>query len=344
MRKRNIIILLLISILLLWTLIALLPRGQKVSDENPFRRDGDFPHIIAHGGGNMEFPDNTLEAFYNAYNVDNTIIFETDVVLTKDDVVILSHDRTLDRKTDRGNQTYAHEITYETLVEEQWNFGFENPIDRPNGYKISDTLVPYTNYANELVTPLDVDYPEGVSPRHETKYLVTTLEDLITKFPEQRIIVEIKPYGELGIRTTDAVIALLDKYDETLNTYDRISLASFHRSNFDYFVTLKATTHPDLFFSPQTHDATRFYALFTFKLDLFYTTEVGSFQFPLSQYNLNLASEALINTAHRHNIAVHYWTINDEDDMRMLINIGADGIVTDRLRLLKSIIDEKKAD
>ncbi len=341
MRRRNVVILVFITVLLLWTLIAILPRGQKVPGDNPFRRDGDFPHIIAHGGGNMEFPDNTLEAFYNAYHVDSDIIFETDVVLTKDDVVILSHDRTLDRKTDLGNESYAHEITYEELVEDEWNFGFENPIDRPNGYKISDTLVPYTNYAGEEVTPLDVEYPEGVSPRHDTKYLVTTLEDLITKFPTQRIIVEIKPYGDLGVKTTDAVLALMDQYDDTLNTYERISLASFHRSIFDYFVELKATSHPDLLFSPQTADAAKFYALFTFRLDLFYTTDVGSFQFPLTQYNLNLASEELVNTAHRHNIAVHYWTINDEDDMRKLIEIGADGIVTDRLRLLKSIIDEK---
>ena len=36
-----------------------------------------------------------------------------------------------------------------------------------------------------------------------------------------------------------------------------------------------------------------------------------------------------VDTAHKHNLAVHYWTINDKDEMRMLIGIGADGIMTD---------------
>ncbi|MFA7529377.1 MAG: glycerophosphodiester phosphodiesterase family protein, partial [Bacilli bacterium] len=33
--------------------------------------------------------------------------------------------------------------------------------------------------------------------------------------------------------------------------------------------------------------------------------------------------------AHRRNIAVQYWTVNDEDTMRKLIKAGADAIMTD---------------
>ena len=42
--------------------------------------------------------DNTLEAFYNAYSVDPNFMIETDVSITKDELIILSHDITLDRK------------------------------------------------------------------------------------------------------------------------------------------------------------------------------------------------------------------------------------------------------
>ena len=39
-------------------------------------------------------------------------------------------------------------------------------------------------------------------------------------------------------------------------------------------------------------------------------------------------------------MAIHYWTINDPDEMRRLIELGADGIITDYPELLQTIIDE----
>jgi glycerophosphoryl diester phosphodiesterase len=78
---------------------ALLPQGDNYPLDNPMKKEGDLPILIAHGGGNKEFPDNTLEAFYNAYGVDERVMMETDVSITKDGVLILSHDITLDSKT-----------------------------------------------------------------------------------------------------------------------------------------------------------------------------------------------------------------------------------------------------
>lgn len=44
--------------------------------------------------------------------------------------------------------------------------------------------------------------------------------------------------------------------------------------------------------------------------------------------------------AHRRNMAVQYWTINDPDEMRMLIDLGCDCIMTDNPKLLQQILDE----
>ena len=38
----------------------------------------------------------------------------------------------------------------------------------------------------------------------------------------------------------------------------------------------------------------------------------------------------MIAAAHRHDVEVHVWTINDPAEMRRLIDMGVDGIVTDR--------------
>ena len=87
------------GLILLYAVLGVLPRRENYALANPMMKEGALPLLIAHGGGNKEFPDNTLEAFYNAYSVDKNAMMETDVSITRDGVVILSHDTTLDRKT-----------------------------------------------------------------------------------------------------------------------------------------------------------------------------------------------------------------------------------------------------
>jgi glycerophosphoryl diester phosphodiesterase len=38
---------------------------------------------------------------------------------------------------------------------------------------------------------------------------------------------------------------------------------------------------------------------------------------------------------------VHYWTINDEDDMTALMEIGADGLMTDYPSVLKKLTQDQ---
>jgi glycerophosphoryl diester phosphodiesterase len=38
---------------------------------------------------------------------------------------------------------------------------------------------------------------------------------------------------------------------------------------------------------------------------------------------------------------VHVWTINDRDEMEQLIDLGVDGLVTDRADLLKDLLIER---
>ena len=43
---------------------------------------------------------------------------------------------------------------------------------------------------------------------------------------------------------------------------------------------------------------------------------------------------------HKNDMFVHYWTIDDKEDMRYLINNGADGIISDRVDLLLEVLEE----
>ena len=325
---------------MVYGLIALFPRPQNFQGINPLRvQAGEVPFLIAHGGGNLEFPDNTLEAFYHAYSIDNNVMLETDVNLTQDGIIILSHDRSLDQKT---NLTNADVIAtnYADLVANEVDFGYQNNISGANGYNTSGVFTKYRDYSGRERTPLDVSYPDGVTARHETKFLVTTLEELIIKFPNNLINVEIKQTEDIGLLALEKVITLMDELNTSHQTYERIVLATFHNEIYQAMEDLQKTSHPQLMFSPETVGVLTFFILQTTLMSVFYRQPVAVFQLPTEQEGLSLTTDLLLNTAHLHNIAVHYWTINDEATMRELIEKGVDGIMTDRPTLLNEVLSE----
>ncbi len=335
-KRLKIVAIVLAAIALVYAVIALWPRPQNFAlDKNPMMKDGDLPILIAHGGGNREFPDNTLEAFYNAYSVDPRAMMETDVSITADGVVILSHDTTLDRKT---NVTGAiADWNYSDLIAQKVDFGYTNPTE--DGVLSGERKHFATDDGVEKY-PTDVTYPEGITPRDEKVFLATTLEELIVAFPENRINVEIKQEGELGKRALTEILRLLTEYD----AFDRVVLASFHGEIYDEFRRLQdAGEVPEAFmYSPGTAGATRYFVLQLLNLDVFFGDGMCVFQLPMEQMGFNLATKGLVNNAHRHNLAVHYWTINDVEDMKYLIEIGADGIMTDYPHRLQEVYDAER--
>jgi len=328
----KILLIVLAAVIAAYLVVALLPRGDNFKGDNPMLKDGDMPILIAHGGGNREFPDNTLEAFYNAYSVDKNVMMETDVSITKDGVIILSHDTTLDRKTNVTGS--IADWNYSDLMAQKVDFGYTNPTEdgRLSGervhFKTDDGVERY---------PTDVTYPDGVEPRDQTVFLATTLEELIVAFPNNRINVEIKQSGELGMKALAEILRILERQ----NAFDRVVLASFHDEIYAEFKRLQAAGEvpSEFMYSPATGGATKFFVLQLLKLDIFFNDGMCVFQLPTEQLGFDLATKGLVKTAHRHNLAVHYWTINDVEEMKHLISIGADGIMTDYPHRLKEVYD-----
>ena len=341
MNKRRIGSIIILIIIIAWVIAIVVPSPQSYIGNNPLMVEkNNKPLLIAHGGGNGEFPDNTLEAFYNAYSVDKNVMMETDVSLTKDGVIILSHDTTLDRKTTLTNAPII-ETNYSDLIAEEINFAYHNiVVPNSNGFNQSGDLIEYKTFDGRTVTPLDINYPEGVTPRHDTIFLATTLEELIISFPNNRINVEIKQEGEIGSRALEAVIDLMKQLDKDYNTYERIVLASFHQEVYNEMVDYHKKDNR-LMYSPATEGVIKFFILQLLSLDVFYNDKVAALQIPKSQSGINLATKSLVKKAHRHNIAVHYWTIDDESDMRKIIEIGADGIMTNVPSKLAKVLKEE---
>jgi glycerophosphoryl diester phosphodiesterase len=53
-------------------------------------------------------------------------------------------------------------------------------------------------------------------------------------------------------------------------------------------------------------------------------------QVPARFGDTEVVDEALVAAAHTDGLAVHVWTINDEPEMQRLLDLGVDGIITDR--------------
>lgn len=56
---------------------------------------------------------------------------------------------------------------------------------------------------------------------------------------------------------------------------------------------------------------------------------VDALQIPERFGALKVLTPALLQAAHRHDVEVHVWTVNDPADMLRLISLGVDGIITD---------------
>lgn len=74
---------------------------------------------------------------------------------------------------------------------------------------------------------------------------------------------------------------------------------------------------------------------------------VGAAQIPVSTgigpVRVPLATTRVVAAARRAGIQVHIWTVDDADEMARLLDLGVDGIMTDRPRVLRDVLRSRGA-
>lgn len=60
---------------------------------------------------------------------------------------------------------------------------------------------------------------------------------------------------------------------------------------------------------------------------------LDALQIPVKSGKVRVLTERLVEHAHRNGVEVHVWTVNNPLDMRVLMQFGVDGVVTDRTDL-----------
>lgn len=64
-------------------------------------------------------------------------------------------------------------------------------------------------------------------------------------------------------------------------------------------------------------------------------------QVPPGQGRVAIVTPRFVETAHRYGVQVHVWTIDDPAEMARLLDLGVDGIMTDRPQVLKELLIER---
>ena len=296
--------------------------------------------VVAHRGGAITNPENTLKAYRAAVNEYNVDILESDLYLTKDGYLVYNHDEYIDETCDingklsleevkniiKEDETKKHYIKDYTLEElREYNFGYY--------FETNDGKRPYQNIVNDTQSDkLDILKKEGLQ--------IVEMSELFEEFyitkPNLKFIVEIKNNGEEGKKATDQLIQVLnEKYPKYKN---QIVVGTFHPEIEDYLKDV----YPDILRGASTKGATGFIVTQMLKVNLFNNNDFACLQIPMTRnvkgIKFKLNKKSYVKRAHRRNIAVQYWTINKENEMKELIELGCDAIMTDDLELARRVI------
>lgn len=326
MKKRTKIFLGIVTFVIIFLLAINIIPPKKVVTDNPFLTDG-LPMVTAHRGGGVDYPESTMKAFrYCVYDL-NVDILEFDVHLTKDNILVVNHDDSINRTTDvevitgSSDEYYIKDHTIEEL--RQFNYGYNFKKD---GIYLYRDIVGLDDKNRDVI--LDNN---GLS--------ITALDILLSElhdyYPNQLFCIEIKDEGERGKQAADALYKTLSFYPYYI---DRVVASSFDKEVGDYF----KEKYPSLYRGASLNDAIGFIATQYLKVNLFYNNNFSCLQIPTEEYGLDLTGKTIIKRAHKRGIAVQYWTINEADEMRMLIEKGVDAIMTDDPKLLIEILEEYK--
>jgi glycerophosphoryl diester phosphodiesterase len=69
--------------------------------------------------------------------------------------------------------------------------------------------------------------------------------------------------------------------------------------------------------------------------------DVHALQVPVRRGGIEVVTPGFIRRAHVLGLVVHVWTVNEPAEMRRLLALGVDGIVTDRADLLRDVLLER---
>ncbi len=262
----------------------------------------------AHQGGAWEAPSSTLHAIGAAVAGGATGI-ELDVHATADRHLVVCHDSSVDRTTDGTGK-----IADLTLAEVR---ALDNAYWWAPGADVSPGLQPD-------------GYPFRGRAPEDPAFRIALLEQVLEEFPGVVLNLDIKQTAPVVEPYEEALAQLLRKFGRG----DDVIVASFLDAATDAF----SAGAPEFPTSAGTVAVAGFYQ----------AVQAGerpapmrhvALQVPAAYGDLTLVDQPFVDVAHESGLAVHVWTIEEEDEMERLCGLGVDGIITDRPTALVQVLD-----
>jgi glycerophosphoryl diester phosphodiesterase len=157
---------------------------------------------------------------------------------------------------------------------------------------------------------------------------IPTLSDVFALSSRLRLNVEIKARGRHVVRK-------LWEFVDQRGLHDRILVAAEQDVQVQRFRRYSAERVAT---SAGRAEAFRFWGMARLGLDRLHPVAFDALQVPISYRGLTVIDRRFVRAAHRHGLQVHAWTIDDPSEMRRLLNLGVDGIISnhpERLAALK---------
>lgn len=173
----------------------------------------------------------------------------------------------------------------------------------------------------------EIDYPDLVAA---PGIKVPALRSLFERLPASRFLIELKP---LNTAPADELCRLIKEY----GLVNQVVVGSFHDSVLDHFREICPTVPTSL---GQT-EATWLVLLGKFGLGHLYDSPGYSVQLPMGEDGF-IVTPSLVKAIHQLNMRIEVWTINDPQTMQNLMDMGVDGIITDRPDVLEGLVNPQR--
>ena len=159
---------------------------------------------------------------------------------------------------------------------------------------------------------------------------VVLLEDLLTAWPDVRFNLDVKAVG---------VVVPLLRLVRRLGVEDRICLGSFSDAR---IASVRAAFGDRVCTSlgPRGVAALRLSSWQPRAAGLVRVT-AGCAQVPLTVRGRALVDERFLTAAHARGLQVHVWTVDVPQQVHDLLDLGVDGIMTDRPAMLRDVLVER---
>jgi glycerophosphoryl diester phosphodiesterase len=157
---------------------------------------------------------------------------------------------------------------------------------------------------------------------------VPTLAEVTQAFPDICLNLDIK-------QKEPPLVEALATFIEEQGAHDRILAGSFHDRILKEF---RRRTDGRVATSAASREARLFWLASRLRLTRFLRPAYDALQVPARQGSLPVVDRRFVQAAHRLGIQVHVWTVDEREEMHRLLNLGVDGLMSDRPDLLLDVL------